>query len=1008
MWDSDDVAVFLRGCACDHYAPAFARQNIDGRVILDLDMAALKELGVSKVGERVKILAAVKELRKRVAAARSVRSETASIASAETDSRLARLQTASARRLPSARPPPLNLQQSSRDGTYPTATKSPAPSVAQTPRPVQRSQRNPTTDATGFVDRPLPPAPTQSSAQSYALSVTQQQQSAEARPTLAERRAQPQVAALQASRNRLGPAHPFANVRAAQPPSPRAQPAPPPPPPPPPAPVPTTTTGPGPIPLEDLRKVLVKFIMQEDGQSRTVNLSGSTSGVEIMEKMLRKFGKWQEGHVSTDTESDDEDRLVLEGWGVFTDAEGVYPDGEANESIGLTADKPLSETALLGICLGTSEDEHEAAALRESGLYFRRIRKLANRKNMQDFFGDVPPPPMTPASPNAYYNVPRLGITQQAQPTLLPPTTKKMHRASTVSVLSGLGVMDVPPSPSTGRSTSSGLLSLSAVARNKKVHNFFGHRPPSEVISGHLQEFFPGAKRRELEKTVRHSTLRMSMLPQRHSGVAAIEPTAARASLEGRRMSDGRPSQSHKSRPVSTASSRVSSRIPAEPAPPMPQLFPPLLPPLESTESLSDSLQAYRRPPSVVFARRNSSESMRSRRSVLSSLRKARDVSDTASMLTVDEIAANVDLRRSGVYGDDDEVEAVKEDDEEEYDEEREKEEEEEDYEDEDEDEDEYESEESEEAEESEKLEGQDKFMSRIPTVKKQGRAFTAAGGFRTFRWLQGALIGAGSFGNVHLAMDAGMGLLMAVKMVSLDSGSSRNDDRRQTMVHALEHEIVLLKELQHPNIVQYIDSARDDKYLNIFLEYVPGGSVAALLNNYGAFEELLCRNFGRQILTGLAYLHEREIIHRDIKGANILVDNKGGCKISDFGISKKVESSLLVTPGNRASLQGSVFWMAPEVVKQHEVTTAKADIWSVGCVFVEMLTGTHPWPALSQMQALFKLGALGQPELPGDISDDAQDLLRQALNIDHVARPIATALLAHPFFVNSPVESSF
>jgi serine/threonine protein kinase len=85
-----------------------------------------------------------------------------------------------------------------------------------------------------------------------------------------------------------------------------------------------------------------------------------------------------------------------------------------------------------------------------------------------------------------------------------------------------------------------------------------------------------------------------------------------------------------------------------------------------------------------------------------------------------------------------------------------------------------------------------------------------------------------------------------------------------------------------------------DGQHLNIFLEYVPGGSVAALLQNYGAFEEALVSKFVRQILTGLDYLHEREIIHRDIKGANILVDNKGNIKISDFGISKKVEDSEL------------------------------------------------------------------------------------------------------------------
>lgn len=92
-----------------------------------------------------------------------------------------------------------------------------------------------------------------------------------------------------------------------------------------------------------------------------------------------------------------------------------------------------------------------------------------------------------------------------------------------------------------------------------------------------------------------------------------------------------------------------------------------------------------------------------------------------------------------------------------------------------------------------------------------------------------------------------------------------------------------------------------DEDHLNIFLEYVPGGSVTSLLRNYGAFEEPLVRNWVRQILTGLNYLHERDIIHRDIKGANMLVDNKGGIKISDFGISKKVEDSKTFSDAIRA-----------------------------------------------------------------------------------------------------------
>ncbi len=158
--------------------------------------------------------------------------------------------------------------------------------------------------------------------------------------------------------------------------------------------------------------------------------------------------------------------------------------------------------------------------------------------------------------------------------------------------------------------------------------------------------------------------------------------------------------------------------------------------------------------------------------------------------------------------------------------------------------------------------------------------------------------------------MDASNGLLMAVKQVELPTGSLPNQERKKSMLNALEREIELLKNLQHENIVQYLcvspsfecyritylhslpDSAVDDEYLNIFLEYVPGGSVATLLRNYGAFEETLVKNFVGQILSGLRYLHERDIIHRDIKGANILVYNQGGVKISDFGLSKKVNDS--------------------------------------------------------------------------------------------------------------------
>ncbi|CAO3688762.1 unnamed protein product [Umbelopsis ramanniana] len=266
--------------------------------------------------------------------------------------------------------------------------------------------------------------------------------------------------------------------------------------------------------------------------------------------------------------------------------------------------------------------------------------------------------------------------------------------------------------------------------------------------------------------------------------------------------------------------------------------------------------------------------------------------------------------------------------------------------------------------------------------------------------WMKGSLIGRGTFGDVYLGLSPINGEFMAVKQVELPVVNSATEDRKRTMISALEREIALLKDLHHENIVQYLGFQCDEAHFSIFLEYVPGGSVSGLLANIGAFKEPLVRSFVRQILKGLNYLHGRDIIHRDIKGANVLVDQKGGVKISDFGISKKVEDDMMLVSGasaNRPSLQGSVFWMAPEVVKQTQYTR-KADIWSLGCMVVEMFTNDHPFPEFSQMQAMFQIGSYKAPNIPDHIDDDAKDFLNRTFDIDFRERPTADVLLQHPF----------
>ncbi|OAP56645.1 hypothetical protein AYL99_08757 [Fonsecaea erecta] len=281
--------------------------------------------------------------------------------------------------------------------------------------------------------------------------------------------------------------------------------------------------------------------------------------------------------------------------------------------------------------------------------------------------------------------------------------------------------------------------------------------------------------------------------------------------------------------------------------------------------------------------------------------------------------------------------------------------------------------------------------------------SFLQGNSFDKNNWMKGDLIGEGSFGSVYLALHAVTGELMAVKQVELPNVAkgTEGDKKKTAMIAALKQEITLLQGLSHPHIVQYLGTSSDEKHLNIFLEYVAGGSIAGMLKQYNTFQEPLIRNFTRQILEGLSYLHARNIIHRDIKGANILVDNRGAVKISDFGVSKKTNfNGMNSAPGTRTSLQGSVFWMAPEVVRQSG-QSIKSDIWSVGCLVVEMYTGSRPFPSMTTLQTLFAVGSNNEkPTIPEHASEDAKQFMGKTFEVDHEKRPGADELLRERFLL--------
>lgn len=177
-------------------------------------------------------------------------------------------------------------------------------------------------------------------------------------------------------------------------------------------------------------------------------------------------------------------------------------------------------------------------------------------------------------------------------------------------------------------------------------------------------------------------------------------------------------------------------------------------------------------------------------------------------------------------------------------------------------------------------------------------------------------------------------------------------------------------------------------------------------MSKYGPLSEATIKSYAKQLLSGLDYLHENKVIHKDIKGANILVDTDGIVKLSDFGCSKLIEKTLTLylKENKNNGIQGSIPWMAPEVIKQTKYGR-KSDIWSFGCTILEMITGQQPWFGYSfdnAVAAIMKIG-LGDeiPAIPEDISPSLHTFLLDCLQRDPEKRSGVKTLLNHQFLVS-------
>ncbi|KAG8228065.1 hypothetical protein J437_LFUL007235 [Ladona fulva] len=191
-----------------------------------------------------------------------------------------------------------------------------------------------------------------------------------------------------------------------------------------------------------------------------------------------------------------------------------------------------------------------------------------------------------------------------------------------------------------------------------------------------------------------------------------------------------------------------------------------------------------------------------------------------------------------------------------------------------------------------------------------------------------------------------------------------------------------------------------------LFMEYCPEGTLEDLVATTeeataSGLPEPIIRRYTYQLLQAVATLHHHGIVHRDIKSANIFLADEGNClKLGDFGCAVKIKTHTTM-PGELIGFVGTQAYMAPEVFMKTtlEGHGRAADIWSVGCVVVEMTSGKRPWHEFdSNYQIMFKVGMGEIPPWPSTLSQEGEDFLEQCLQHDAKKRATAEALLQHTF----------
>lgn len=275
--------------------------------------------------------------------------------------------------------------------------------------------------------------------------------------------------------------------------------------------------------------------------------------------------------------------------------------------------------------------------------------------------------------------------------------------------------------------------------------------------------------------------------------------------------------------------------------------------------------------------------------------------------------------------------------------------------------------------------------------------------------------IGEGTYGVVYKAKDRQTGRAVALKKIRLDTDS-------EGVPSTAIREIALLRELSHPNIVQLLDVIHSSTRLFLVFEFLDQ-DLKKYMDNTKLVDTNLVKSYMFQLLSGIAFCHAHRVLHRDLKPQNLLIDNEGNIKLADFGLARAFNLPVRCYTHEVVTL----WYRAPEILLGCKIYSTAVDVWSIGCIFVEMLTRTALFPGDSEIDQLFKIfRVLGTPteemwpkvtylkdyksdfpkwepqslgKLVPSLCEEGLDLLEKLLTYTPGYRISAKSALYHPYF---------